>query len=213
MSPPRRSRVLVKAAVALAALAAIAYLFMWSLASTRSEPYVVDRALVANWTLMLDASRGSTAPLLSLATERELVSRLFSQLFKRSMESMSTPSSASIPVVLRGEFDRSLAGGMTPEALIAAAREAGVEGAAPMLRCLAHRRISAPGDTRQVYFVVVDAPAIVAFRERLASSAPGFDAAALTPMMFVGATDAAFDRWLPLRAGDGDCVAPVRLEP
>ena len=77
------------------------------------------------------------------------------------------------------------------------------------------RRISQPGMTRQMYFVVFDAPAVVAFRQQLARDArttPGgatFDPAVLSPVLIVAATDADFDPWLPIQATEADCVAPI----
>jgi hypothetical protein len=102
---------------------------------------------------------------------------------------------------------------MTPAGLLEAARTAGLESASHEPRCLAHRRISEPAMTRQAYFAIVASPSITSFRERLASSSEGaFDAAALTPVMFVGASDAAYHRWLPIRAGDADCIAPIQIK-
>lgn len=212
MTEKKRSSLLLKSAIAVAAIAVLGYLFIHSLESTRSEPYMVDRALIGKWALVLESAGGSNAPLLSVRTELELVTSLFRQLFNRAMESMSTPTTASIPIVLRGEFDRGLAGRMTPAELLGAAREAGLESAAHEPRCLAHRRISEPGMTRQTYFAIVASPAIVRFREQLARTAESaLDAAALTPVMFIGASDSAFNRWLPIRAGDEDCVAPIQV--
>jgi hypothetical protein len=212
MTAKRRSRPIVKLLVALGLLAGLGYLFLHSLESTRSEPYVVDARHVTAWTLALEPARGAGSPLLVLRTGKEVVTDLFSQLFKRSMESMATAPSASIPVVLHGEYERALSGQMTPDQVLAAGRDAGLETTTPALRCLAHRRVSEPGSTRQVYFVMAEAPAIGAFRSRLAATASGaFDAEALSPVMFVGATDAGFHTWLPMTVTDADCVAPVRL--
>jgi hypothetical protein len=212
MAEKKRSRVLLKVVIGLAAIAVLGYLFIHSLETARSEPYTVERAHLGKWTLVLESAGGPNAPLLSVRTDLELVTGLFRQLFNRAMESMNTPTTASIPVVLRGEFDRGLAGRMTPAALLAAAREAGLETAAHEPRCLAHRRISEPGMTRQTYFAIVESPGIVRFREQLArTSESAFDAAALTPVMFVGASDGAFHRWLPIRAGEADCVAPIQI--
>lgn len=212
MIEKKRSSVLLKMAIGLAAIVALGYLFIHSLETTRSEPYTVERAHVGKWTLVLETAGGPNAPLLSVQTDLALVTNLFRQLFNRSMESMSTPTTASIPIVLRGEFDRGLAGRMAPAALLAAGREAGLETASHEPRCLAHRRISEPAMTRQTYFAIVESPAIVRFREQLARTAESaVDPAALTPIMFVGASDAAFHRWLPIRAGEGDCVAPIRI--
>lgn len=208
----RRPRLLLKVTFGLAAIGGLGYLFIHSLETARSEPYTVERAHLGTWTLVLDAAGGPNTPLLVARTDLELVSSLFRQLFNRTMESMNSPAAASIPIVLRGEFDRGLAGRMTPAALLAAAREAGLETAAHEPRCLAHRRISEPGLTRQTYFAIVTSPAIVRFREQLARTADSaLDAAALTPIMFVGASDGAFHHWLPIRAGDEDCVAPIRI--
>lgn len=213
MTEKKRPSVLLKMAVALAAIAVLGYLFIHSLETTRSEPYTVERARLGEWTLVLEQAAGPTSPLLSARTELELVTDLFDQVFSRAMESMNRPQTASIPIVLRGEFDRGLAGRMTPAALLAAAREVGLESASHEPRCLAHRRISEPAMTRQAYFAIVASPSITSFREQLArSSEAGFDAAALTPIMFVGASDAAFHRWLPIRGGEADCIAPIQIK-
>ena len=211
MAEKKRSRLLVRMAIALAAIAILGYLFMNSLETTRSAPYTVARAHFGKWTLVLEDVDGPNAPLLSARTDPELVASLFRQLFQRAMESMSAPVTSSIPIVLRGEFDRGLAGRMTPAELLAAARAAGLESASHEPRCLAHRRISEPGMTRQTYFAMVESPSITGFREQLARSGGAFDAAALTPVMFVGASDASFQRWLPIRAEAADCVAPIQI--
>jgi hypothetical protein len=212
MTEKKRSRVMFRVAMALAAIAVLGYLFVHSLETARSESYTVARAHLGKWTLVLEPAEGSSAPLLSARTGLELVSSLFRQLFQRAMESMNTPPTASIPIVLHGEFDRGLAGRMTPDQLLAAARGAGLESASHQPRCLAQRRISEPGMTRQIYFAIVESPSIASFREQLARTADApFDAAALTPLIFVGASDPGFHRWLPIRAEDKDCVAPIQI--
>ncbi len=211
LAEKKRSRVLIRMAIGLAAIAVLGYLFIDSLETTRSEPYTVERAHVGKWTLALEAAEGPNAPLLSARTGLELVASLSRQIFHRAMESLDTPATSSIPIVLHGEFNRGLAGRMTPGELLAAAREAGLESASHEPRCLAHRRISEPGTTRQAYFAIVESPSIAGFREQLARTEAAFDAAALTPVMFVGASDPVFHRWLPIRAGDADCVAPIQI--
>lgn len=214
MAEKRRSRLLLKIAIALAAFAVLGYLFINSLESTRTEPYTVERAHLRPWTLVLEPADGANAPLLSLQTGTTLVANLFTQMFNRTMESINRPATASIPIVLHGEFDRGLAQRMKPDDLLAAARAAGLESASHEPRCLAHRRISEPGMTRQTYFAIVESPSIVAFRAQLAR--PGdatFDAGSLTPVMFVGTSEPAVHRWLPIRAAEADCVAPIRISP
>lgn len=212
MVEKKRSNLLLKLLIAVVVLAGLGYLFIRSLETTRSEPYTVERAHLGTWTLVLEQGDGVNAPLLSVRTGIELVANLFRQLFHRAMESMNTPTSSSIPIVLRGEYDRGLAPRVTPDDLLAAAREAGLESAAHEPRCLAHRRISEPRNIRQTYFAIVDSPSIVAFRETLAWDGQGqFDPAALTPIMFVGASDSTFHQWLPIRADDSECVAPIEV--
>jgi len=214
MPSRKRSNVFVKLAIAAVVLVGLGYLFIYSLETSLSEPYTVEPARLGPWTLVIEAADGPGAPLLSLRTSQELVAGLFRQLFQRKMESMNTPVAASIPIVLHAEFDRGLAGVMTADDLLAAAREAGLESVSHVPRCLAHRRISEPGRTRQAYFVVMDSPAIAAFRASLAQRGQGlFDAEAVTPIMFVGATGPDFHQWLPIRATDDDCVSPIRVDP
>lgn len=210
MPEKKRSSPALKVIIGLAVLAALGYLFIRSLETTHAEPYEVRRAHLAKWTLVVEPAGGPDAPLLSARAGLEPVASLFRQLFQRAMESMNTPPHSSIPIVLRGEFDRALARTLTPESLLAAAREAGLESAPHVPRCLAHRRISEPGNTRQIYFAIVDSPSTVAFRESLAWDGQGqFDAAALTPIMFVGASGPDFTHWLPLRADESACVSPI----
>ena len=88
-----------------------------------------------------------------------------------------------------------------------------------MPRCLAYRRVSEPGVTRQLYFVLFDAAAFERFREQIAAlpassavPASAFDPAALSPVLIIGASDSAFNRWLPLRADPKtDCLAPITI--
>ena len=212
MTEKKRSRGLLRIAVAVAAVAVLGYLFIGSLQTTLSEPYTVEQAHMGKWILVLEPAEGPNPPLLSARTGPELVAGLFHQVFQRAMESLNTPATSSMAIVLHAEFDRGLAGRMTPAELLAAARAAGLESASHQPRCVAHRRISEPGMTRQAYFAIVDSPSIAAFREQLAKTAPGgFEAAALTPVVIVAASDSAFHRWLPIRAEEKDCVAPIRI--
>ena len=209
----RRSKVLTKILVAAAALGIIGFLFVRSLEDTRSQPYTVAHASTDTWTLVVAPSGTANSPMLSLRTRPDLVANLSRQVFQRVMESNASPQETSIPLVLHDEFDRALAGKMTPDALVAAARAAGLESARHELRCLAHRRESEGRRVRQVYFVIVDSPSIRAFREQLARTVtPAFDAAALTPVVVVAHAESSFEQWLPIRATEEECVAPIRVE-
>ena len=140
-------------------------------------------------------------------------------LFTRMGESLHYPPPA-MPLVLRSEFQRALAGVLTPEALLDAARQAGLESAAFQPRCMAQQRVSAPGVVRSVFFVLFDLPQFVQFREQVAErvraagrDASLFDPAALSPVLIAADLDGNFSRWLPLRADpDVDCFAPVVVE-
>jgi hypothetical protein len=84
---------------------------------------------------------------------------------------------------------------------------------------MAYRRISAPGMTTGVYFMLLDAAPFDRFRQELrgllatAGGDPSlFDPAALSPALIVAALDGNFGRWMPLRAdSEADCMAPVEV--
>ena len=205
---------LVKAAVGLVALGGLGVLFVRSAQSTRAEPYDVPRDRLQHWTLAVEPASSPSGVLLALRPERELASALFNAVFARTGESMSGPVPAQMPLVLKSEVDARAAAAATPDALLALARESGLESATLQPACMAHRRISAPGITRQMYFVLFDVPAFTGFRQtlsvRLRDAGATLDPAALSPTLIVAASDAMFSQWQPLRAdADTDCFAPI----
>ena len=211
-------RALIKVIVAVVVLGGLGVLFVRSARSVRSEPYEIARGRLTGWTLAIDPSPNSSGAMLGLQPGTETEAILFSQVFSRAGETLSRPVPAAIPIVLQSEFDRTRAGTFTPEALLASARAAGLESPTFEPRCMAHRRISEPGITRQVYFVRFEWPAFNTFRQQVAqqmraSGGSGFDPAALSPSLIVAASDAAFSRWLPLRAeAEDDCLAPMAIK-
>lgn len=212
MMAARRS--LVRAMIAIAVLGGFAYLFVRSARGTRETAYTVNPAHLRNWTLALESAPLPASPILVLRTPQELGAALFKQVFARGMESLSAPATPAVPLLLRSEFDSAFADRLRPAALLEAARAFGVESAPFTPRCLAYRRVSDPGVTRQVYFLLFTAPAFSRFRQHLGSlpeAAGGtFDAAAMSPVLLIGASDDSFNRWLPLRANpEADCVAPI----
>jgi hypothetical protein len=135
------------------------------------------------------------------------------------MESQSVPPAPGIPLVLRAEFERAFATRCTPAALLEAARAAGMRVDADRAALPRHAAREPPGP---------DAPAALrplrlagrrTPRRGLAAlpdAEPGssFDPAALSPVLFVAASDADFGAWLPLSADpEADCVAPVETTP
>ena len=215
-----RRNTLIKVAVGLLALGGLAVLFVRSAQDTRAEPYTIARDHLARWILVLEPPRDPSGIVLALRPPPELMPPLFSQVFKRSGESLSSPVPPALPLVLQSEFDGPATGSVTAEALLPLARAAGLESAAIQPRCLAHRRVSEPGSTRQVFFLRLDLPGFDGFRRQVAQKlrdagapASAFDPAALSPILIVAATDAGFSRWLPLKAGaEDDCLAPIAVQ-
>ncbi len=218
----RGTRIAVKAAIAVGGLCVLAFLFLRSVRDSKATPYVIPADAMQGWTLELGDGAEPSDPVLMLQPPAVFSRSLFGQVFKRVMESMDTPATPAIPLLLRREFDRSFAGRISPDALLAAARTAGLDERAFVPVCLAHRRASDPGQTRQLYFVLFDAPAFGRFREQLATraddgarpSGDGFEAAALSPLLFVAVSGSTFSHWLPLRANPAtDCVSPIAIGP
>ena len=202
-----KKSVAIKLAAGALAIGVFAMLFMRSLEDTRSEAYTVDSAHLQSWTLALEAASSPNDPLLVLRPSPDLASGLFKQIFSRAMESLNSPTTPSIPLVLRGEFDRVVGDQLTQEAMMAAAKGSGIETAAPVPRCLVHRRVSEPGGVRQAYLVLFDAPAVAQFRRGI-----GLDPDALSPIMFVAGAGTDFASWLPQRINAGaDCLAPIEM--
>ncbi len=200
-----RKSLLIKLAVGLGAATAFGFLFMRSLHDTTRAAYTAPRQHLQRWTLVLEPAPRPTDPLLALRPTPELASGLFHQVFSRTMESLEAPGAPAVPVVLRDEFDRVVRDQFTQEALLAAARGAGLETAGITPRCLVHRRVSEPGGTRQVFFVLFDAPSVSQFRQQL-----GLEPAALAPVLFIAGSGADFNSWLPQRVNaEADCLAPV----
>ena len=200
---------LIKAAVVIVAIAAFAFLFMRSIDDTRTAPYTVHPAHLRSWTLSLEPASAANQPVLVLRPAPELAAGLFRQIFSRAMESLNSPAVPAIPIVLRGEFQSVMGARMAPDAILSAARAAGIEATAPSPRCLVHRRISEPGGVRQVYLVLFDAPGITQFRRQL-----GLDADALAPVLFVAGAGPDFNAWLPQRVSAAtDCLAPIEIAP
>lgn len=209
-------KLLAKIAAVVVILAGFAWLFVRTAQDARSEAYVVSRQHLQGWTLAIEPAADTSSPLLVARPPQELSAGLFQQMFARMMESMHGSTAANVPLILRGEYELSLAGSLTPDALLELARAAGLDRDAFAPNCVAVKRISQPGLTRQLYYVLFDSPAFGRFRDQVAratkpsAAAVAFDPVALAPIMIVGASDAAFDSWLPIGPGASDnCIAPL----
>jgi hypothetical protein len=212
-------KTLLKVMIALVAVAVLAVLFVRSAQSARAEPFTIAREHLAGWTLTLATDADPLGSSLSIMPKAELMPPLARDLFARMGESLHYPP-AAMPVVLRSEFQRAIAGVLRPEALLDAAREAGLESATFQPHCMARRRISAPGVVRGVYFLLFDLPQFTDFREQVAQRlrAAGrdeslFDPMALSPVLIAADLDGRFSGWLPLHADpEVDCFAPVVVQ-
>jgi hypothetical protein len=212
-----RSKALTRIVVVVAVAVGFGVLFVRSVRHTHAQPYTVERAHLLEWRLEIVEAPAPAGALVVLRPRPELVMGLFRQVFTRAMESLNTPAAPAVPLLLHAEFERAFAGHVSPEALLEAARGAGLETTMREPRCLAHRRVSEPGATRQLYFLLFDAPAFHRVREEMAAMVDGtrareFEPTALSPVLFIGASGPPFEWWLPLRADpETDCVAPVEV--
>ena len=215
-----RRAALTRIAIGLVALGVLAVLFVRSAQSAREAPFVVERRSLTPWALVLEPNADAIGAWLALRPPQPLAPPLGRQIFTRGGESVNYPNPPSLPLILRSEFDRALAGSLTPDAVVTIARATGLESATFEPRCMARRRISEPGATRGVYFVLFDAPAFDQFRQqvsealrRAGGNATLFDPTALSPVLIVAGIDENFSRWLPLRANpDVDCLAPIEVQ-
>jgi hypothetical protein len=208
---------LLQVAAAVVLAGGVAYLFVRTAQDTRSEPYTVNPDHLRGWTLALDAAPDTSGVVVALRPPQPLAPALFQQVFTRAMESLAAPASPAMPLILQQEFEQAFKGRVGAVVLLAAARDVGLEMTSLEPVCLAHRRESEPGATRQLYFAVFRAPAFQAFRSKArallgeaGAASAGYNPLALSPLVIIGASDAGFRRWLPLPEGpQAYCVAPI----
>ena len=208
-SPRKRTHPALKALIVVLVLAGVGYLFVRSVTSTRGEPYDMQAAQLSRWTLADGAGQEAEGAALALRPPAELPLNLFRQLFRRQMESLSTPATPGIVLVRRNELQP----GVTTDQLRALAREAGLDAATLTPRCVGYRRVASTGITRQLYFVWFTLPGYETFRQRVTALAgPGYQPTGLSPVMLMAA-EPGFDGWHPVVVDEAaDCVAPVKVQ-
>ena len=211
-----RRSTLVKVGLAGAALVLLPWLFLKTARDTIAAPYEVDDALLTRWSLVLTDTAQPGVSLLGLQPPPALVAGLFDQVFKRTMESMASPGTDLLPIVLHGEFRDGLRGVVTPEELLQVARDAGLEEARLEPVCMGVKREPFAGRSRQIYFVVFEAASVEEFRKqvgRLAAERGGSDGFRATPfdlVLTVGGSAGGFASWFPMTVDRAtDCQAPV----
>ena len=208
--PPRqRLHPALKALVAVVILGVVGYLFVRSATSTRGEPYEIQAAHLTGWSLAADSAQDAEDAAISLRPPAELPLNLFRQLFRRQMESLSTPAAPGIVLARRNE----VRAGVGVDQLLTLARESGLERATLTPKCVGYRRVSGTGLTRQLYFLWFESPEFDAFRRRLEPlGAAGFQPTALSAVMLTAA-EPSFDGWQPVVVDEAqDCVAPINVE-
>ena len=207
-----------KAGLAVVVLALLGWLFWRSVQSTLAEPYVVDPALVSEWVLALRAPDRPGPGLLVLQPPDQLRADLFNRIFNRTMESMTSPTVAAMPLLLHAEYRESVGGALTPQEVLQVAEEAGLRDAAPVPVCIGVVRRPGAGITRQLYYARFEAPAVDRFRDALArrhaaaGGAPRFVPGTFPALVPLAASDADFASWWPLGAGEVECLAPLVVE-
>lgn len=205
-----------KAGIALVALAVLGWLFWQTVQSSLAEPYLVDAGMVAEWTLALRGPMQPGAGLLVLQPSDQLRAELFQQIFNRTMESMTSPTVAAMPLVLHAEYRDALGSVLAPSDVLQVAEESGVAAATPAPVCIGVVRREGSGTTRQLYYAIFDAPEVGLFRQALArryaeaGGTAAFEPDGIPLVVPIAASDADFASWWPLDvSAESDCLAPL----
>lgn len=205
-----------RAGIALVSLAVLGWLFWRTVQSSLAEPYVVDAGMVAEWTLALRGPMQPGPGLLVLQPSDQLRAELFQQIFNRTMESMTSPTAAAMPLVLHAEYRDALGSVLAPPEVLETAEESGLAAVTPAPVCIGVVRREGAGTTRQLYYALFEAPEVGRFRAALArryGEAGGTAAFAPEGMPLavpIAASDADFASWWPLDVSpETDCLAPL----
>ena len=205
-----------KVGVVAVLLVVLGWLFWQTVQDSVSEPYVIDPGLVAEWRLALQRPMRSGAGLLTLQPSDRLRAELFQQVFMRTMESMTSPAEASMPIVLHSEYRDTLETVLSPDDILEAAEEAGLSNVTPVPVCIGVAREPVTGGSRQLYFALFDAPEVDRFRHdlsrRYADGGEGtsVDLGDLALAVPIAASDGNFASWWPLDVrAETDCQAPL----
>ena len=209
-----RKQTLVKLGLGLAALVVVPWLFLRTLQDTIAAPYEVPADTLSSWTLVLADPMRPAVWAAGLQPPALFRAGLFDQLFDRTMVSMTSPVDDVLPIVLDSELRAGSAAGLSPETIRQAAAEAGLERTRLQPVCMAVKRETFAGRTREFFFVVFDVPEVSAFRRRLgelAGDGAGPDTfGPLDLILPIAGSDAAFTGWWPVVVDrETDCQAPV----
>ena len=199
------------------AVVAVAAALTWFVSRERTrKPYVVPQAALSGWTLV--TSDGTDPWVVGARPPDALTSSLFEEVSRRAGRTLVAPPHRALALVLRSEFDDGLQGVYGTDSVLRIASDAGIESARFQPVCLGHRTSTGLGGRSDLYFVAFDSPAFNQMRVDLLPAQPEhagvgvYEPATLTPILIVGATDNAFDRWWPLTFDPArDCEADLAL--
>jgi hypothetical protein len=210
----QRTSWLTRATIGLLVLAALAWLFLRTVRDARATPYTVRSADLRGWQVVTEGPGGAAV---GLQPPSSLTADLFKQVFTRNMESLSSPASPQIPILLREE-----AAGLSEaqlEGVIAAVRDADLSTAGLVPRCLATRRSDPPG-SYDYYFLHFDPAPLLAARGQVRSAleAQGgdpsrFDPSAVDSTLLIATSDPSTPSTIPFQFDSNrDCIAPIVVE-
>ena len=203
--------VVISVTVAAAAAA------VWFFAGRKdASPLSVPASALSSWSVV---TSDGTYPWIVGARPPETFTRpLFDAASRRAGRPLVAPPHPALPLVLQSEFEESLQGVYGTDAVVRAAREAGIESAVFHPVCLARQSVDLPSGSVDVYFVPFDVPAFDQVRADLTPLEPEhagigiYDPAWLTPALVIGATGAGFERIWPIRfERERDCEAEILL--
>lgn len=170
----------------------------------------------SSWPIIV--SNGTDPWIAALAPPTDLLAKLSGEVTRRAGRALVAPPHPGLPFVLRTEFDEGLQGVYGTDSVVRMARDAGLDVAHLQPVCLAHRRSEGPAGRAEMYFVPFESAEFSQLRVDLTPSEPEhagvgiYDPSTLTPILIVGATDANFERWWPLRFdAAADCVGTVTM--
>ena len=180
-----------------------------------STPVAVAPPELEQWAIV--TSDGTDPWVVGMQPPVSLTARLFAEASKRAGRPLVAPAHAAVPLVLRTEFDESLQGAFGIDSIQRIAADAALNtGKAFEPVCLAHRQVDGANGRAELYFVPFESAGFNQVRVSLMPEHPEqagigiYDPGLLTPVLIVGATENAFDRWWPLGFDrDRDCEAPL----
>ena len=197
--------------LAIAFVAGLAWLW---LESRTQRSVTFEASAFARWPIVV--SNGTDPWIVALAPPEAVMATLTKEATRRAGRPLFAPAHPGMPLVLRTEFDEALQGVYGTDSVLRMARDAGVDATHLQPVCLAHRVSDGPSGRAEIYFVPFESPEFWQLRTDLTPTEPEhagigvYDPSSLTPILVVGATDASFDRWWPLRFNPAeDCVGVV----